>query len=135
MGLAERRATNDFQAHQYPQLAETIHEIAGFAVPIEVAWEEIAAEGQSDQYKDAWTEIFFKPVIEALRQVTRDQMGKDAVKAGLKKIQLRNSKGAYSPASAISFDGGILVIDHELSNAGDTQDRIKYLVESLEKKL
>ena len=135
MGLSERRATKDFQDNQFPQLSATIRDIAGFAVPIEVAWEELAVEGQTDNYREAWPELYFKPVIEGLRQITRDQMGKDAVKSGLKKVQFRNSKGAYSPHSAISFEGGTLLVDHELSNVGDTQDRTKYLIEIVEKGL
>jgi len=135
MGLAERRATKEFQDKQFPELRNEIHKVAGFPVPIEVSWEQLAVEGQTDYYKEAWTEIFFKPVIEALRQIGRDEMGKEALKGGLKKIELRNSTGSYSPGSAISFVNGALVIDHELSNVGDTNDRTKAAVELMEKSL
>jgi hypothetical protein len=135
MGLAERRATKEFQDKQFIELRNEIHKVAGFAVPIEVAWEQLAVEGQVDYYKEAWTEIFFKPVIEGLRQIARDDMGKEAIKGGLKKIEFRNSQGAYSPHSAISFVSGALVIDHELSNVGDTKDRTKYVIEIIEKGL
>lgn len=135
MGLAERRATKEFQDKHLPELQNEIRKVAGFAVPIEVAWEQLAVEGQVDFYKEAWTEIFFKPVIEGLRQIGRDDMGKEAIKSGLKKIEFRNSQGAYSPGSAISFVSGALVIDHELSNVGDTKDRTKYVIEIIEKGL
>jgi hypothetical protein len=74
-------------------------------------------------------------VIEGLRQIGRDEMGKEAIKGGLKKIEFRNSQGAYSPHNAISFVSGTLVIDHELSNVGDTKDRTKYVIEVVEKGL
>lgn len=135
MGLAERRASKEFQDKQFPDLRNEIHKLAGFPVPIEVSWDQLAVEGQTDYYKEAWTEIFFKPVIEGLRQIGRDDMGKEALKAGLKKIEFRNSAGAYSPTSAITFQNGHLVIDHELSNVGDTKDRTKYLIEIVEKGL
>jgi hypothetical protein len=135
MGLAERRATKEFCDKPFVELSNEIRKVAGFAVPIEVAWDQLAVEGQTSYYKEAWTEIFFKPIIEGLRQIGRDEMGKEAIKAGLKRIELRNSCGAYSPHRAISFVDGALVIDHELSNVGDTQDRIKYLVEIVEKGL
>jgi hypothetical protein len=135
MGLAERRATKDFQDKQFPELQKELQKEAGFPVPIEVAWEQLAVEGQHELYKEAWTEIFFKPVIEALRQIGRDEMGKDALKASLKKIEFRNSSGCYSPHSAITFVNGAIVIDHELSNVGDTKDRTKHLVEICEKNL
>jgi hypothetical protein len=135
MGLAERRAIKEFQDKQWIELRNEIHKVAGFAVPIEVLWDQLAVEGQVESYREAWTEIYFKPVIEGLRQIGRDDMGKEAIKAGLKKIELRNSQGAYSPHSAISFVSGTLVIDHELSNVGDTKDRTKYVVEIVEKGL
>jgi len=135
MGLAERRATKDFQDKHFPTLQTEIHKAAGFAVPIEVTWDQLAVEGQTENYREAWSEIFFKPVIEALRQIGRDDMGREAVKTGLKKIEFRNSKGAYSPHSAITFQNGILMIDHELSNVGDTNDRTKYIIEIVEKGL
>lgn len=135
MGLAERRATKEFQDKQFNDLRNEIHKVAGFAVPIEVIWEQLAVEGQVEYYKEAWPEIFFKPVIEGLRQIGRDEMGKEAIKGGLKKIEFRNSQGAYSPSAAISFVSGTLVIDHELSNVGDTKDRTKYVIEVVEKGL
>jgi hypothetical protein len=135
MGLAERRASKEFQDKHFPELRNEIQKLAGFPVPIEVLWDQLAVEGQTEYYKEYWTEIFFKPVIDGLRQIGRDDMGKEALKAGLKKIELRNSAGAYSPGSAISFQNGHLVIDHELSNVGDTKDRTKYLIEIVEKGL
>ncbi len=135
MGLAERRATKEFQDKYFPELKNEIHKAAGFPVPIEVSWEQLAVEGRTDHYREAWTEIFFKPVIEALRQIARDDMGKEALKAGLKKIEFRNSSGYYSPHSAITFANGTILIDHELSNVGDTNDRTKHLIETVEKSL
>lgn len=135
MGLAERRASKEFQDKSFPELKNEIQKLAGFAVPIEVNWDQLAVEGQTELYKEAWTEIFFKPVIEALRAIGRDEMGKEALKSGLKKIELRNASGYYSPGSAITFSDGVLMIDHELSNVGDTKDRAKYIVEIVEKGL
>lgn len=135
MGLAERRAIKEFQDKHFPELRNEIHKLAGHPVPIEVNWDQLAVEGQTDYYKEAWTEVFFKPVIEALRQIGRDDMGKEALKSGIKKVEFRNASGYYSPSSAISFVNGTIMIDHELSNVGDTKDRTKHLVEIIEKGL
>jgi len=135
MGLAERRATKEFQDKQFPELSTEIQKLAGFPVPIGVTWDQLAVEGRSNLYKESWPELYFKPVIEALRQIGRDQMGKDAIKAGLKKVEIRNSKGAYSPTSAITFHDGQLTIDHDLSNVGDTKARADYIIEIVEKDL
>lgn len=135
MGLAERRATKEYQDKHFPELKKEIEKLAGFAVPIEVDWDQLAVEGQTELYKEAWTEIFFKPVIEALRQIGRDDMGKEALKSGFKKIEIRNASGYYSPGSAITFTNGVLMIDHELSNVGDTKDRTEHIVKIVEKGL
>jgi len=135
MGLAERRAIKDFQDNHLPKLQAEIHKAAGFPVPIEVNWEQLATEGQSHLFVEGWTDVFFKPVIEALRQIGRDAMGQDALKAGLKKIEFRNASGYYSPGSAISFQNGTLMFDHELSNVGDINDRTKAAIELMEKSL
>lgn len=135
MGLAERRAAKEFQDKNLPALQTEIQKLAGNAVPIEVNWDQLATPEQASLYAESWPELYFKPVIEALRQITRDQMGKDAVKGGLKKVEIRNSKGAFSPHNAITFDNGTLAIDHHLSNVGDTNERTKFIIELMEKSL
>ncbi len=136
MGLAERRATKEFQDNQFPALLAEIHKVAGFPVPLEVIWEQLAVEGgRIADYAEDWTKVFFKPVIEGLRRIGRDQMGKDAIKSGLKKIEFRNSKGTANPNNAISMEAGVLLIDHELANIGDVEERTKVLVETVEKSL
>jgi hypothetical protein len=135
MGLAERRASKEFQDKQFPDLRNEIQKVAGFPVPIEINWDQLAVDGQVDYYKEAWTEIFFKPVIDALRQIARDDMGREALKEGLKKIELRNASGNSSAGNAITFINGTIMIDHELTNVGDTTDRTKHLIEVMEKAL
>ncbi len=135
MGLAERRASKDFQDKQFVELKKEIEKAAGFAVPLDISWDQLAKDGQSHLYADSWPELYFKPLIESFRQIARDDMGREALAAGLKKIEIRNAKGAYSPHSAISFENGTLTIDHDLSNVGDTADRTKYIVEIVEKGL
>ncbi len=136
MGLAERRAAKEFEDTQFPALKDEILKLAGFPIALEINWNQLAVEGYGHMYKEAWPEIYFKPVIEALRQIGRDAMGKEALKASLKKIEFRNSTGSYSPHSSITFQNGAIVIDHEpVSNVGDTKDRTKHLIEIVEKAL
>lgn len=135
MGLAERRAAKDFQDNHFPALQAEIHAQAGFPVPVEVHWEQLMVAEASSSYAEAWTEIFFKPVIDGLQAIGRDAMGKEALATGLKKIEFRNAKDTANPASAISFENGTLVIDHRLANVGDTSERTKTLIELVEKAL
>jgi len=135
MGLAERRATKEFQDKQFASLQTEIQKLAGNPIPIDVDWDQLAVAEMSHNYAEAWPELYFKPIIEALRMITRDQMGKDAIKNGLKKVEIRNSKGAYYPETAITFESGTLAIDHSLSNVGDTKARADYIVQIVEKGL
>jgi len=135
MGLAERRATKEFQDKQFATLQAEIHKLAGNPIPVDVDWDQLAVVEMAHNYAEAWPELYFKPVIEALRLITRDQMGRDAIKNGLKKVEIRNSKGAYYPETAISFEAGTLAIDHSLSNVGDTKARTDYIVQIVEKGL
>ena len=136
MGLAERRATKEFQDKSLPALKAEIEKLAGFAVPIDINWEQLAREDYADSYDENWKKVYFQPVINALKKITRDDMGRDAVKSGLKKIILCNTKGAYSAESAITFTGGEITIDHDpISNVDYVDDRTDHLVKILEKAL
>ena len=117
MGLSERRATKDFQDKHLPS----------FLTEVTASWPGSSCRSRStgsSSRRPTWRtatsrrgpSFYFKPVIEALRQITRDDMGKDAVKSGLKKLEIRNSKGAYYASTAITFESGTLAIDHEMSN-------------------
>jgi hypothetical protein len=136
MGLAERRATKDFQDKLFPTLKAEIEKLAGFAVPLEINWEQLAKDDYASSYDESWKKVFFQPVIDALKKITRDQMGKDAIKSGLKKVVFCNTKGAYSPSSAITFTGGELVVDHDpVTNIDYIDDRTNHMVTILEKAL
>src|SRR5262245_66041140 len=88
LGLSDRRALQAYQEKIYPAQQAAIHKAAGVELPIEVRWDTLALPGQGDSYSDEgfWTNIYFVPLEQALSQVTSDSMGKQAVRAKLKKI-------------------------------------------------
>lgn len=136
MGLAERRATKTFQEKSLPGLRAEIEKLAGGPVELDIHWEQLAKEEYGDSYADWWRKVYFQPVLNALKSITRDQIGKDAIRAGLKKIIFCNTRGAYSAESAISFTAGELTIDHEPgSNVDYIDDRASYIVKIVEKAL
>ncbi|HTE53555.1 MAG TPA: hypothetical protein VK698_22020 [Kofleriaceae bacterium] len=136
MGLAERRATKIFQDKSYPALVADIQKLAGFPVPIEVQWEQLAKESYADSFEEAWRKVYFVPIIDALKSVCRDDLGKEALKAGLQKIVLSNTKDTYSADAAVSFTGGELAIDHDpVTNVDDVKYRADAVVKALEKGL
>jgi hypothetical protein len=132
MGLAERRAAEQFKTEQYPEWKRKIDEAAGFEVPVEVSWDQLAVDDYATSYAQFFPKVFFEPLERALAAVAIDQMGKDALKAGLKQIVIKNS-GQYYSTSGFSFTGGILTIDHKSdTNVDYGEERAKGLQKLLE---
>ena len=136
MGLAERRATKAFQDNQLPGLTAEIHALAGHPVPIEVNYEQLAKPDYAESYGDFFRKVYFQPVIDAFKAIAIDDMGKDALKTGVKKIVFQNSKDTYTAEYAVSFEGGVVMIDHDsCSNVDYVDDRARALTKVLEKGL
>ena len=75
-------------------------------------------------------------IREALKSVGRDDMGREALRDGLKKISFANSADKYSADSAISFVSGELVIDHDPDcNVDYVSERSEVVRKVLEKGL
>jgi hypothetical protein len=136
MGLAERRATKEFQDKALPGLRAEIEKLIGAPLDLEIHWEQLAKEDQAESYSDAWRKVYFQPVINAFKSIARDDLGKAALKGGVKKVIFCNTRGAYSAESAISFVAGELTIDHEpCTNVDYVEDRTNQIVKIVEKAL
>lgn len=136
MGLAERRAAKEFETKRFPQFKKDIDEAAGFEVPVTVQWDTLAVEEQSNLYDECWPKVYFEPLIAALKSITSDDMGKEALKAGLKKIEIQNRSGTTSGERIASFEGGTLLLDHKPhTNVDDIQQRTDGIRKLLESKL
>src|SRR3569832_838882 len=136
MGLAERRAAKEFETSVFPQLKKEVDTAAGFDVPIEVNWDSLAIEGASHLYADCWPKVYFKPLVYALRNITVDNIGKEALKAGLKKISILNQSGTSNADKVATFDKGELKLDHKpTTNVDDISQRAKAIQNLLESKL
>jgi hypothetical protein len=132
MGLAERRGVHDFDAEQFPTWRSRIAEAAGFEVPVEVLWDELAVPDFADSYPEAFGKVYFEPLVAALTDVTRDDLGKAAVRDGLTKVVIRNTE-QYSSSAGFGFAGGVLTLDHRPQvNVDYVDDRTRDLVKVLE---
>jgi hypothetical protein len=132
MGLAERRAVERFRSDDYPGWKAKIDQVVGFDLPVEVAWEELAAEDYASSYGSFFPKVYFQPMVDALTAVAVDEMGKSAVRDGLKKIVVRNTD-QYSSTRGFAFEGGVLTIDHKpCTNVDDGVERAKGLQQILE---
>src|SRR5215831_7783271 len=132
MGLAERRAAEKFKTDDYPAWKTRIDEAAGFDVLVEVAWDELAAVDYASSYAAFFPKVYFQPMVEALSAITIDDMGRTALRDGLKKIVVRNTE-QYSSTSGFAFEGGVLTVDHRsYSNVDDGAERAQGLQRILE---
>jgi hypothetical protein len=135
MGLAERRAVEQFKNNDYPSWKAKIDQAAGFDVPVEVAWQELAAEDYASSYASFFPKVYFRPLVDALTGITVDDLGKDAIRDGLRKIVVRNT-GQFSSTRGFTFDDGVLTVDHlPHTNVDDSAERAKGLQQMLESAL
>jgi hypothetical protein len=135
MGLEEKRAVKGFQDSKLPGLMKEIQALIN--CPVEIDWDSLASGDGADPvyWADAWERVFFRPVIEGLREISRDDLGRDALKNGLKKVVMCNKGGNWGDA-AFSFENGVLKIDHKpFTNIDDVRERTKLVTDVISKAL
>jgi hypothetical protein len=103
MGLAERRKIKELQESTLPERVKEIEEICGAAIPYEVDWDSLADDAQGLNFID---NISCFRLNMALRSICLDDMGKAAVRDGLKLVRLKNVKD--KEAMRIAFENGVL---------------------------
>ena len=136
MGLQEKRAVKAFQDDSYKKLTNEINTLAGYPIEFDVNWDTLAVEDRADLYEEGFTKVYFTPLINALKEIAADDMGKEALKDALKKVVIKNESNHTYPPSAYSFKSGVLTIDHmPFGNIDDITDRSTVLGELLMKNL
>ncbi|WP_224361179.1 hypothetical protein [Hyalangium versicolor] len=133
MGIAERKAASQFEETAYPKLEKEVKAAAHFDVPVEVDWGTLAVEGYEHLYEEAWPKIYFTPLVGALKAITVDELGREALRSTLKRIVIRNTTRASSGSSMVRFEDGVLTLDHEpVTNVDDVEDRQQAIQRVLE---
>ena len=103
MGLNERRKIKELQETTFPEREREIEEICGKAIPYEVDWESLADDAEGLNFID---NISCHRLNMALRIICLDEMGKEAVRDGLKLIKLKNVQDKAD--MRLAFEGGVL---------------------------
>lgn len=103
MGLNERRKIKELQETTFPGRVKEIEEISGVAIPYEVDWESLADDPEGLNFID---NISCHRLNMALRVLCQDDMGRDAVRSGLKLVKLKNVKEEAS--KKVTYSGGVL---------------------------
>lgn len=103
MGLEERRKVKELQEVTFPGRVKEIEEICGKAIQYEVDWPSIADDAEALNFID---NLSCHRLNMALRVICKDDMGKEAVRDGLKLIKLKNVKD--KAAMKLAFENGTL---------------------------
>jgi hypothetical protein len=122
MALVERRAVAEFQERYYPALLKKIHAAAGYPVPVEVKWDTLALDKESDKYNTHWPDMYFEPLVAGLGRINKDDMGRAAIKEGIKKIVIQNENNNKNPDRWAVLKDGVLTLDHLPTT--NVQDRV-----------
>jgi hypothetical protein len=103
MGLNERRKIKELQDTTFPERTKEIEEICGKAVPYEVDWHSLADDMEGLNFID---NLSCHRLNMALRVICQDEMGKQAVRDGLKLVKLKNVKNKSD--MRMTFENGAL---------------------------
>lgn len=103
MGLEERRMMKELQDVTLPGRVKEIEEICGAPIPYDVDWASLADDKTALNFVD---NVSCHRLNMALRVICSDDMGKEAVRDGLKKVRLVNVKTDVE--KKMTFEGGVL---------------------------
>jgi len=103
MGLEERRRIKELQEVTFPERVREIEEICGKAIQYEVDWDSLASDAPGLNFID---NLSCHRLNMALRMICQDDLGREAVRDGLKLIKLKNV--ADTGSMSISFADGVL---------------------------
>ncbi len=103
MGLEERRMIKELQDVTLPGRVKEIEEICGTPIPYDVDWTTLADDKTGLNFLD---NASCHRLNMALRVICADEMGKEAVRDGLKKVRLVNVK--THDDRKMAFEGGVL---------------------------
>jgi hypothetical protein len=105
MGLAEKRAMKEAQDGWLPRRQAEIDGLCGGSIPYEVDWDSFADDAKGIQWLEANGP---QQVASAVRSICQDELGKEAVRAAIKKVVLRNT--ADAAGKRLTFEDGVLCL-------------------------
>jgi hypothetical protein len=103
MGLEERRRIKELQDVTLPARVNDIQEICGAPIPYEVDWDSLKDDAVGLNFLD---NLSCHRLNMALRGICQDELGKEAVREGLKLVKLKNVK--TPDEMKMTFENGVL---------------------------
>lgn len=121
LGLADRRALKEFQDNYYPGWLKEFHAAAGTKIAVDVNWESLFFQVPEDMDRESltnlWKNNFFEPLTVAFKALTTDEMGKKAVKDGIKKITINGAEA--NSASHSKLENGTFAVKFSPTNGAN----------------
>lgn len=128
MGMLEKRAMKEAQDNWVPKRQQELNDICGGEIPYEIEWDTFANDTKAIQ----WLEHnACQQVAMAARVICKDDIGKEAMRDGCKRVLLRNV--ASPEEKSLVFENQELSLDCAFAQSpkGRFSDReIRSLLES-----
>ena len=130
--LTKKRVLVECAKKNFVEAQKKVNEMCGYTVPIEVDWKSLAV------YDDSYTKVTrvqnygFNPILEGIAALTKDDMGKKALAAKLKKIVIagKDPKKSGNMKEDLWFKDGTLFTRQAIDGNGYySGDRVKELLE------
>ncbi|MEM5503633.1 hypothetical protein ACRN9C_04775 [Shewanella frigidimarina] len=136
MGLAERRATKEFESNRLGSLKEKIFKDSGFEFEIEVNWSTLEVDGYSHLYDECWPKVYFHPLAKAFKEMCSEDFARDIIKESLKKVVIQNYSDNHRSDKFAEFKNGVLTLNHSpVTNVEQIDDRASNIQKIVEKEL
>ncbi|MEE2025502.1 MULTISPECIES: hypothetical protein [Alkalimonas] len=133
MGLAEKKASRDFQQNRLEALQKQLNKEAGFDIELEVNWDTLEVDKYAHLYDEAWPKVYFHPLIKAFKEMCSDDFARDIIKESLKKVVIQNYSDNYAYDRFAEFKKGVLTLNHSpITNIHHENERaanIQFVVE------
>ena len=131
MGLAERRLAEQIKTEQVPQFQTDLQTAMGFAPEVDIEWATFMTDSEYP-LKRMQDNLFYN-LVEVMKSIGRDAMGKEALAENIQKIIIRNV--ATPEQVAVTLADKTLTLTAALSD--DTYSSYSYsdIVSYLEPKL
>lgn len=125
MGLAEKRALNELQTKAWPGYLARIQAAASYPVEVVPNWESLMpTENNAAHFVEFFDRAFVKPLELMFQEFCKDDFTKNAVREGLKKIEIIGDADAWSSTKFGEFKAGTLTVRHDsYTNLDDFKDR------------
>lgn len=136
MGLIDDRALKAYREFVFPRWKNELEVYLGFPVNVEVEWNSLVSPGRTVWCFQHLTEIYFLPLRYALEAAAYDELGRNALRETLKSICIKNTGSNFDCTSMVSFNDGILTIDHTPdTNLHEIYQRAEAILLCIEAKL